>query len=1031
MKNLNYSRFLILFSILFTSVQIRAQNFSTVISYSAPSCDKVTEFCITASDSPNGHNYTAFLAINPNEFEITDLGDFSPFQQSDAVFITEPFFAPWDFAFKFCLKGNILSSGPTNFHVVILDIDDNVVVFNEMISSSTFNEIDGSTPVLLSTLYGNANDPLLPPSDALSTPQKVKISGTLIVDEDYFFSFNNEGVSEILMEAGAKILVQSGVTFGIYGNSYLRTRSQVYGCGSLWDRIEAEPGASLYMSTAQIEDGTKAVSMKANNDESNPSYAQIFNSTLLNNQTGFNVDNNFLGDKNAIDVDIIGNHFQKDGNSYTSWSQGISVNDLENIWVASAFNGPFVFLSSFSNLDMGISASNTNLAVTDIQFTRIKNTAVSVYDFSTLTLTNSWDNASNFTVGAAGFGVFGYNSDIDISDASIGAQYAVYSIGTFNGQFSVRESEIRASKYGIRVLGANLAFGSIYDNEMILKSTSSLGNAIEISNASDAGDNFVISNNGPIMVEGEKGKCVNIVNCNNVIVKENESIEQSNDNESAISVEGGSYNRVDCNRATGGSESIYLSGSTQSVVACNGLAGADIALQVFNSCEESTIKGNRFGSNGTDLVYGLNSSSGFAVTGQQPTSFFEEHHGNCFSGSGNVEAIHFGGSGIVELSRYLVNENPWASSCENLEPDNVQAAGIWFQPANDNFGIFACPSSNCNIPVTIPEPGRPKDPRDYVTAALNGSLDAGSYTNAVRWTARRHVFQKLKNQEYIDPQHEDFLVKNEDSNIGKFYDIENTFKSKMQFSEQELADLDVFYNQKKELTQSIQSFHNNIDTSFPIEKQFLNERKDIFQQINKVNASIKQIYEARKERVDNILSDLIAKNNAIIANTTYEKNEKTVNNIHLSYLASNSKELRKKDITNLESIAYQCPLGGGDAVYKARGLLTLTNTDYTFDDEKLCDNSTTNFEKNQQQTISKLEVFPIPASNELNIVTPEFIEKGTITIYNTNGQVLIEQALASGTRFMVDVQSLSSGTYFGVLKSGEQSDQHFKVSVIK
>src|SRR5690606_10442037 len=70
----------------------------------------------------------------------------------------------------------------------------------------------------------------------------------------------------------------------------------------------------------------------------------------------------------------------------------------------------------------------------------------------------------------------------------------------------------------------------------------------------------------------------------------------------------------------------------------------------------------------------------------------------------------------------------------------------------------------------------------------------------------------------------------------------------------------------------------------------------------------------------------LANTNAALAVTVQiEDNEKKVNEIYLSTVAKDVLEFTNDQIQDLYAIASQCPLAGGQAVYKARALYALTD----------------------------------------------------------------------------------------------------------
>ena len=243
-----------------------AQTIAPIFSYSHVPCDKQTEFCVNLS----GLDGSVSIFIQSNNFDVQTNGDYTPLGVG-SWFQTGSFMAFADAPIAKCLQGEILTSGSTSFDVVVYL--NGTLVYSQNISTTVFEEIDGtSTDVFLSDLY-STNGPLLPPSQANFTPQKIKIAGTLVIDENYRFPQNSTGQSEIVMEAGAKIVVEPGITFAIgpeFPNITLGiVKSQIYGCGGLWDKIEIKEGAQVSFWGVKVEDGDNAIYINNNDDPLN------------------------------------------------------------------------------------------------------------------------------------------------------------------------------------------------------------------------------------------------------------------------------------------------------------------------------------------------------------------------------------------------------------------------------------------------------------------------------------------------------------------------------------------------------------------------------------------------------------------------------------------------------------------------------------------------------------------------------------------------------------------------------------------
>lgn len=132
--------------------------------------------------------------------------------------------------------------------------------------TNTVSSLISSTDLLPTTVIG---------SPMVSSPQKIVIDGTLIVDMDYGFSTVNHQINnEILLTQNSTIEVQSNKNFYTH-------KSIIHKCPSVgnWDRILLKPSAKYYPSYTKISGAGTAVWLE-NNAEFNSYYTHIFNNVV-------------------------------------------------------------------------------------------------------------------------------------------------------------------------------------------------------------------------------------------------------------------------------------------------------------------------------------------------------------------------------------------------------------------------------------------------------------------------------------------------------------------------------------------------------------------------------------------------------------------------------------------------------------------------------------------------------------------------------------------------------------------------------
>jgi len=274
---------------------------------------------------------------------------------------------------------------------------------------------------------------------------------------------------------------------------------------------------------------------------------------------------------------------------------------------------------------------------------------------------------------------------------------------------------------------------------------------------------------------------------------------------------------------------------------------------------------------------------------------------------------------------------------------------------------------------------------------------------------------------------------NATTSIGKFYDVKNGLKSIVAFSENDKLSLQSYYHKKNVLQDSLLAIRVEwSNAGNPPSQSYLEELQNLYKELHPINDAIATIYSTRKQTIINELPNLISENNAISTTTNYELSEKNVNQLYFDWLLSESNILTETQVLTLEVIASQCPLAGGDAVYRARGLLALTDSIYTFDDEQLCNASPPFFNIGQGSTSQQstaIDIFPNPTKSTLHIHWPELIETGAIVLYDLNGQEVMRRRIKEQFSISIDVHTLPPGLYQGALTS-EGSQLYFFKAVV-
>ncbi|MBK8950427.1 MAG: hypothetical protein IPM68_16710 [Flavobacteriales bacterium] len=139
--------------------------------------------------------------------------------------------------------------------------------------------------------------------------------------------------------------------------------------------------------------------------------------------------------------------------------------------------------------------------------------------------------------------------------------------------------------------------------------------------------------------------------------------------------------------------------------------------------------------------------------------------------------------------------------------------------------------------------------------------------------------------------------------------------------------------------------------------------------------------------------DVQAANTGISTSDLIETNEKTVNDVYLETVGKDVDMFTTDQTSALFNIANQCPMLGGNAVFKARSLYWLIDDAYDFDDAALCLPYGIIVKNLTEQHAHAVSVVPNPAKDEATLVLTREIEvPAWLTLYNAVGSEVLPHA---------------------------------------
>lgn len=357
----------------------------------------------------------------------------------------------------------------------------------------------------------------------------------------------------------------------------------------------------------------------------------------------------------------------------------------------------------------------------------------------------------------------------------------------------------------------------------------------------------------------------------------------------------------------------------------------------------------------------------------------------------------------LDQSRYFVPSisAPW-------RPENPSSVSPnWF--TEDLRPELSC-GITCNVRLTEDTTITELDER-----IAQGLVDPGVYTEPMRWMLERDLYRKLyANPELVYPQSliDTFYTAKSSTTVGRFVAVEAAIHALFELDTATESQLQDYYRQITEQIEETGMIDSLLQTVTGQDSlDLLAQRIATLQVLDSLSQQMDSLLAAIQNARTLATAQLAADNAAIPASFVFELNERSVNDVFLETFASGIYTFDSLQQTTLENIAYQCPLTGGTAVFRARGLLSLLG-EYDFGDDQLnCEGVENRSAQPAYLPIPEtLVVFPNPGNGEFTVVLPAHT-KGRLWITDTNGQVVYEHKLSGEWQLRLNLTHLPNGLY--------------------
>ncbi|HRQ86463.1 MAG TPA: hypothetical protein PLV70_15260, partial [Flavobacteriales bacterium] len=220
------------------------------------------------------------------------------------------------------------------------------------------------------------------------------------------------------------------------------------------------------------------------------------------------------------------------------------------------------------------------------------------------------------------------------------------------------------------------------------------------------------------------------------------------------------------------------------------------------------------------------------------------------------------------------------------------------------------------------------------------------------------------------------------------------------------------------------------------------ERQNLLNEVTGYQAAIQALVDYNTNimdlaRTSKVLSaeSVKAANTSVATAELMDLNTKQVNEIYLSTIGSEVDTFTTAQVNALYSIADQCPMVGGEAVFRARALYALVNNEQDFDDALLCLQQGIIVKSVQQQAprVEQAVVVPNPAMDAATLVLHEKLDGPAVfVVFNTLGSEVMRVELSAETlRLSFSTERLAPALYHYQVRGPAELIGEGKLSIIR
>ncbi len=865
------------------------------------------------------------------------------------------------------------------------------------------------------TLYGPCcSATTVIPDGALSSQYGGLLSGSIDIQGEFIIdqptSFQN---CTITMEPASRIFVQSSVAL-------LIDQTTIGACSNMWKGIYLDADAHLDVNRSTIRDAQYAVYA---NDKS---FVGSYDSKFENNYVGIYIPPQ--SGYNNVGMIISATKFRSTSALHAMYTgqtpqigykgfAGIEAHKTTVSLTPAAGN-------EFTDLNAGILLYESDMNISNMLFKNIQP------DLVYTGLQNGcgiYSNTKSFhSLSVYGHGYFN-------TPTFINCKYGVYTYGDMN--IHIKGNEMQLMENGIRVDVTNEAKIEIYSNHIQGQEIGIALNQNDYSYTKRVIDNYIdmgqmLAGTGVGIKVDETG----IPNPDQGRIEENH-INLYDWGQSGISIRGAAdygirLNSIQFHNPITNLFGIALRGTSKSLVSCNSIsnpAGYLNSRVSQTGIYSSISKDQTIQCNDVNGVY-----NGYLFTGANPNTDFK---GNVTSD--NFNGLHLSGSSVIDPQKLKGNIWPSSSSYGNLgalnentnyyiysqfEVDNNSDPQM-LPPTFDPPGWFVY-SIGPNFMCQSSEPVCPKRDHEHEGVDLdkdiaNNLVQTVEYNAEVQKSLEQYLFEKLK---------DNIALRDTDSVFTAFYQsLLTSDYAALKNIKEKGVDMYNFGNSFDDVVNYSQSIDQKMDTIIYNDSLYSLTSTSLIQKSTLIanNFGLRESIRTLQSLISNLLYPIkqtkvekadiaIGENISLFITDQMLQNEKSLNNVYFNTLAKGNSEFSDIDASTLLGISMQCPIMGGEAVYKARGIYSMIDANIDWDDFALCSQSGSPFRFKANSVSAVCTIFPNPTSGHTKFVHSfETDNQMTLEIYDLEGRLSKRYSIPPRIKGLdIDLSDLHSGVYF-------------------